>query len=46
MSQFFFFFFNFQIFAKIEMTWNKNLLFGRHFEMKDVLNNMVVVFSV
>ena len=29
---FFFFFFFFQILAKIEMTQNKNQLFGRHFE--------------
>ena len=28
----FLFFFFFQILAKIEMTWNKNRLFGHHFE--------------
>ena len=37
----------FQIFAEIEMTWNENRLFGRHFETVQIFYifpwNMVVI---
>ena len=35
----------FQILAKIEMTQNKNRLFGRHFETVQQFSRIVIVYS-
>ena len=35
----------FQIFVEIEMTWNKNRLFGRHFETENVFRYLLLEYG-